>query len=56
MFEVWKLGSNACDTKRRSVWCKCIVLSTRGHKCQLMDDVKGMIYTEWMRGKERGER
>ena len=31
-------------------------LCTWGRKWQLMEDVKGMWYTEWMRGIERGER
>ena len=35
---------------------KWIVLSTWGRKWQLMEDVRGMWYTEWMRGIELGER
>ena len=33
-----------------------IVLSTWDRNWQLMEDVKGMWYTEWMRGIERGQR
>ena len=33
-----------------------VVLCTWSRKWQQMDDVKGMWYTEWMRGIERGER
>ena len=39
-------GANACDTELRTVVRKWIVLSTYGRKWQLMEDVKGMWYTE----------
>ena len=35
---------------------ECIILSTWGRKWQLMEDVKGMWYTKWMRDIDLGER
>ena len=37
-------------------WRKRVISSTRGRKWQLMEDVKGMWYTERMRGIGCGER